>query len=128
MKKITRPSNRILLYLTRASSIVLSAQPTSAYPAAQTAYVQPAHQTAYAAAAAPRAAQTYDSYQTTPAPGQYAYATRTQVQFSIQFCTSILCKTINCIILGDISTTTYIFIFPPPSLISHLPQVLTSEL
>ncbi len=70
----------MLLYLTRASSIVLSPQPASAYPAAQTAYVQPA-QTAYAAAA-PRPAQTYDGYQQTHATSQYAYAAaRTQVSW-----------------------------------------------
>ncbi|KAK2164091.1 hypothetical protein NP493_1432g00005 [Ridgeia piscesae] len=57
-----------------------SAQPATAYPAAApTAYVaQPAHQAAYATAA-PRAAQSYDAYQTTHTAGQYAYATRTQV-------------------------------------------------
>ena len=66
------------------STCVGSAQPTSAYPAAQTAYVQPAHQTAYAAAA-PRPAQAYDTYQPTPhAAGQYAYATRTQVQVRVR--------------------------------------------
>ena len=60
-----------------------SAQPTSAYPAAQTAYVQPTHQAAYAATA-PRAAQSYDTYQPAHSTGQYAYATRTQVQVLIK--------------------------------------------
>ena len=64
------------------SFICCSAQPTSAYPAAQTAYVQPAHQTAYAATT-PRAAQTYDAYQPAHTTGQY-YATRTQVQVSFK--------------------------------------------
>ena len=52
-----------------------SAQPASAYPAVQTAYVQPAHQTY--ATAAPRTAQTYDTYPSAQT-SQYAYA-RTQV-------------------------------------------------
>ena len=60
-----------------------SAQPTSAYPTAQTAYVQPTHQAAYAATA-PRAAQSYDTYQPAHSTGQYAYATRTQVQVLIK--------------------------------------------
>ena len=59
-----------------------SAQPTSAYPAAQTAYVQPTHQAAYATTA-PRAAQSYVTYQPAHSTGQYAYATRTQVQVLI---------------------------------------------
>ncbi|CAH1796957.1 unnamed protein product [Owenia fusiformis] len=57
-----------------------SAQPATAYPTAQPAYVaQPAtHQAAYAAA--PRAAATYETYQTAPATSQYAYTTtRAQV-------------------------------------------------
>ena len=75
-----RTCQQMLLTLSMVSLCPPSAQPATAYPAAAPAtYVaQPAHAAAYVTAT-PRAAQSYDAYQTTQPAGQFAYATRTQV-------------------------------------------------